>query len=200
MHRLVLFSLLFLSGCAVAPLTQGGPARAVGEKNWETGLQFSGYQNDRGSLVLVPVARIRYGLSDRWTFTAATETETLSLTGQYAYHASTTCFAAAELGAVFAGGAVSYTLGHSVSGLFGSWEPFLHVQFFLANTAAGVWDTRFFSGSPALHPVFFTFTAGSRYWVTDQVGLGLQATALVSTRSIVFQSPLLPSTALFFLW
>ncbi len=190
----------FLCSCAIAPLSQGGPARPVGEGQWEGGMQWSGYQNDRSNYVLVPIARVRYGLSPRWNLAAYTEASTLTLAAQNAYFVGDPFSAGVELGAVYAGGALSYFLGHSLSGLWGAWEPFFNAQFFLANATPGAWDSRYFNSAPALHPVFFVLALGSRYWVTESLALGLHATALISTRSISFQAPFVQNVSLLFKW
>ncbi len=199
-YSLYFVGLLLLSSCAIAPLTQGGPARPLGEKKWEAGLQASTYRKGNGSLSILPVARVRYGLSPRWTLASYTEGSTVSLSGHYAYWLDEPFSAAVEIGVAYGGGSMSYFGGHSLSLLKGSWEPFVSTQVFLANLIPGNWDSTFFRGSPSLHPVFFTLALGTRFWVTDDIALSFHLTALLSSRSISFQSPLTQNISLLFHW
>ena len=199
---MVILFVLLLSGCAVAPLTHGHPARALEASQWEGGFQWSATTNQRGTATLFPVGRLRFGVSDRWTLSAYSETRTLSVSAQNEYYRDwiEDGAAAIEGGIALGAGAVSVFFGHTLSARFENWEPFWGVQVFFAHLKPGSFDDSFFNGAPSLHPVFFTTFLGTRYWILEDFVLGAHATILVSTKGVHFRAPVLPSLSFAFLW
>ena len=195
-----ILSIFILSGCALAPFTQGGPARPVGALKLESGLQWSGYASTK--TVLTPIAKVRYGLSDRWTLSMLSETRTLVTDIQNAYYVDEPSgwFAAWNVGAAWGGGAVSYFIGHTLSARLSSWEPFVSLQCFLANIEPGAADPTFFTSGPALPSYFLNIGFGTRYWILEDMGVGLHSNVLLSTTSVTFAAPFIPSFSAFMNW
>jgi len=202
MKSILLIGLLFLSGCAITPLTQGGPARPLGKGALEAGLQWSGYRHSTGSYVLVPMGKVRYGLTDEWTLAAQSELKTVSLSGQNAYYrdAESGWFASVEAGFAYVAASFSPFVGHWVSAKKGNWEPFLGLQLFLANLEPGQFAPSFFTVIPPFHGFFALASVGTRYWITADLGVGLHFNWLFSTQAVVFQSPFNQNVSAFLTW
>ncbi len=186
---------LLLVGCALAPLTSGAPARPVGAGQWETTVQWTGYTDASGNYIGFPLGKVRYGADENTTLSLTTEMRTLGLGLHHAYwkSAAGTGFASVEAGAAWLAGGFSFFAGHSVSAKWGNWEPFLGIQFYLLNLRPGTYDASYFKGNPASHFPFVTANLGTRYWVREDISVGLHGNILFHAGSVRFVNSFLHS-------
>lgn len=169
--------LFLLSGCAIAPLTGGLTAPPLEKGKLQVDGSFTGYKKSDGdATLLVPSARVLYGLTEKLTIGGLTELKTLSAIGRWSF-----CDNLALAGMVtYFAHELSYTLGPIVSARFGDFEPYASFRYHLVNADRTDLDASFFTQPTNVRFTFFSTYGGLRYWITPLVAVGGEATYLLN--------------------
>lgn len=177
----------------------------MGQGKLESALQWSSYLKDtssqQGALVLVPMLRLRYGISDRLSFSGSTEFRSSRADLEWTYARSEdVLFAGVALSSSYAGGDVSIGLAHTLTARLGNWEPALGIQGWLVNLRPGEVDSEFFASPPPLHSTVGLVTVGVRYQLASEISVGTQFAIPISLTGLVFRHWVLPSVSVAFGW
>lgn len=167
----------FLCGCSIAPLTGGLTARPLEKGSLQLDTQFTGYKKSDGdATLLVPSARVLYGLTERWTIGGLTELKTVSAIGRYSFCENLAAFAMVS----YFAHELSYTLGPIVSARLGAFEPYASFRYHLVNADRTDLDASFFTSPTNVRFGFFSTYGGLRYWLSPLVAVGGEITYLLN--------------------
>jgi hypothetical protein len=173
--QFLLFLIISLSGCAIAPLTSGLTARGLEDGKLEVDSQFSSYTDSSGSLVVTPNARLLYGVVPHWTVGMMTELKTFTFLVRYSVIDSEKAdgFSLAPIAAaVLLGNQFSYYLGFVASYLVQKFEPSLAYRYNLVSFDTSQVDSSLFQLPPPFRFNFSSIHVGLKYWFTPELAGG----------------------------